>query len=58
MVDDEFEPGKLVFTWQLLDENGRKLDGNDLGGTSTTKFLHRDRLTFDLPTVTERTPLT
>ena len=58
VVDDEFEPGKLVFTWQLLDEDGRKLDGSDLVGTSTTKFLDRNRLKFDLPKVTARTAYT
>ncbi len=58
VVDDEFQPGKLLFTWQLLDENGRKLDGKDLSGTSTTKFLDRNRLAFDLPKVTARTAFT
>ena len=58
VVDDEFEPGNLVFTWQLLDDNGRKLDGKELNGTSTTKFLCRDRVTFDLPKVTNRTTYT
>ncbi len=58
VVDDEFQPGMLTFTWQLLDENGRRVDGKQLGGISTTKFLDRDRIKFDIPTVSKRTQFT
>jgi len=55
IFDDEFKPGELVFTWQLLDEKGQKVAGKETKMTSTTKFLHRDRVRFRLPKVRERT---
>jgi hypothetical protein len=58
VVDDEFQPGRVVFTWQLRDENDRRVDGRQLSGISTTKFLYRDRVKFDIPRVDKRTQFT
>jgi hypothetical protein len=58
VIDDEFRPGKLVFTWQLLDDNRQKVDGGEMSMDSTTKFLGRKRVAFDMPKVDKRSKYT
>ena len=58
VFDDDFKPGKLVFTWQLLDENGNRVASNDMPMDSTTKFVGRKQVTFDLPKVDKRSRYT
>lgn len=55
IFDDEVTPGKLLFTWQLLDEQGKSIAGGQMPLTSTTKFLHRDKIAFEVPKVAQRT---
>jgi hypothetical protein len=56
--DDEFRPGRLAFTWELLDPQGRIVRNGRIGARSNTAFLKRDRIAFDVPQVSKRTPFT
>jgi hypothetical protein len=56
--DDEYAPGKLTFTWTLTDPEGKILRRGSTSMRSTSAFLKRDRLTFDLPCVSQRTACT
>ena len=56
--DDEFAPGKLEFTWKLLDSDGREIDRKTWEFDSGTSLLKRERVTFNVPEVTERTQFT
>lgn len=58
IFDDELVPGKLLFTWQLLDPAGRRVTGGELPLTSKMKFLHRVRIAFEVPKVQQRTQYT
>ena len=56
--DDEFSPGKLKFTWKLLGPGDKELSHGTFNTKSGTMLLHRERVTFNVPKVTERTQFT
>jgi hypothetical protein len=56
--DDEYAPGDLDFRWAFVDGNGKTLHGETFTLQSTTAFLERRRIAFDLPAVTHRTQYT
>jgi hypothetical protein len=53
--DVEFAPGKLEFTWKLVGPDGKTCETQTLKMDSTTSYLKRDRIAFNLPKVQERT---
>jgi hypothetical protein len=53
--DDQFAPGKLSFRWKLVDPAGEVIQHDEIQENSTTAFLGRRRITFNLPTVDQRT---
>ena len=53
--DDQFAPGKLAFQWKLLGPDGDVVQQEQIEENSTTAFLARRRITFDLPKVNQRT---
>ncbi len=53
--DDQFAPGKLTFQWKLLGPKGEVIQHDEIQENSTTAFLDRQHITFDLPKVEART---
>ena len=58
IFDDEFLPGRLAFKWKLLDPRGKTVRKGQISAESDTAFIKRDRITFDLPKVDDRTRYT
>ena len=56
--DDEFAPGKLEFAWKLIDPSGQEVSHKTLKFDSDTSLLKRERVTFNIPKVAERTQFT
>jgi len=56
--DDEFRPGDIRFAWDLRGTDREPLEAGEILQRSSTAWLYRDRLVFDLPKVKERTELT
>ncbi len=56
--DVEFSPGKLEFTWKLLAADGSEISHDTHRFESDTSLLRRDRVTFDVPEVSQRTQFT
>ena len=58
LFDDEYKPGELEFRWGLVDPAGRTVRNGHIDAPSDTGFIERDRVTFDLPEVYQRTRFT
>ena len=56
--DDEMAPGKLAFTWQLLDPAGTAVRNGRITAQSASTTLLRERIAFDVPDVRNRTVFT
>ena len=56
--DDEFAPGKLEFNWKLIGPDGKDVHHRTMKFDSSTSFLKRERVTFNVPDVTQRTQFT
>jgi hypothetical protein len=56
--DDSYLPGKLEFRWNLRDPSGTSVRDGRIRATSSTCFLKRDRIAFDIPAVSTRTAFT
>ncbi len=56
--DDDYAPGSLEFSWELRSPQGQVLDSGKQRMQSSTAYLKRTQVAFDVPRVERRTRLT